>query len=72
VEITLADGRVLQAAQEQTRGCPEKPLSKTELVGKFVDCATRAARPLSPDAARELAGRILDLEQCADVGALFS
>lgn len=72
VEITLADGRVLQAAQEQTRGCPEKPLSRGELVGKFVDCATRAARPLSPDAAQTMAGRILDLEHCADVGALFS
>jgi 2-methylcitrate dehydratase PrpD len=72
IEITLADGRVLQAAQDFTRGCPEKPLSVAELVSKFVACATRAAVPLSQDAAQDLAGRILSLEQCDDVGALFA
>lgn len=71
IEITLADGRTLQAAQDFTRGCPEKPLSEAELLGKFVDCATRAEIPLSQEAARELAGRILSLEQCEDVGELF-
>lgn len=71
VEITLIDGRRLYARQDQTRGCPERPLSDADLIDKFTDCAMRAAEPLTADAARSLAARILSLEDCKDVGALF-
>ena len=70
--LVLADGRRIEAQCRQALGCPERPLSREGLVAKFVDCAGRAAHPLSPAQARELGERILTLEDCADVGALFS
>lgn len=69
--ITLADGRVLTGALDRARGTPDNPLGEGALVDKFVDCAGRAAQPLSTQVARDLAGRILALEDCADVGAIF-
>lgn len=70
--LVLADGRRIEEQCRQALGCPERPLSREGLVAKFVDCAGRAAHPLSPAQAHELAERILTLEDCADVGALFS
>lgn len=69
--ITLVDGRRLEASCSTALGSPEKPLQSAQLVEKFVDCAGRAARPLAEERARLLADRILDLETCADVGALL-
>jgi 2-methylcitrate dehydratase PrpD len=69
--ITLADGRRVEASCNTALGSPEKPLDQARLVDKFVDCAGRAARPLSAGEARSLADRILALEDCPDVGALL-
>lgn len=70
--LRLADGRVLSAKQTDALGCPARPLDETALVAKFTDCAGRAARPLASGDALELAERILTLESCGDVGALFA
>lgn len=69
--VVLKDGRRFDAALNCARGTPENPLSDAQLIAKFVDCARRAARPLSSGEAEDLAGEILALEECADVGALF-
>ena len=69
--IVLEDGRRFDAAVDRALGTPENPLSDAELIDKFADCAFRAARPLSSAEARDLAGRILALEDCSDVGALL-
>lgn len=69
--VHLADGRQLSAEVDNALGCPARPLDEAALVRKFVDCAGRARRPLSGAAARQLAARILTLEDCPDVGALF-
>jgi 2-methylcitrate dehydratase PrpD len=69
--IVLADGRCFAAALDRARGTADNPLSDEQMIAKFTDCATRAARPLSVDQAQDLAGRIMTLENCADVGALF-
>ena len=69
--ITLANGQVLRAALDRARGTPDNPLGEAALVEKFADCASRAAQPLPEAKARELAARILALEECTDVGALF-
>lgn len=71
LEIELKDGRRLSSSLERARGTPENPLSDSDLIDKFVDCAGRAEHRLSPDTARDLATRILTLDDCADVGALF-
>lgn len=70
LELRLTDGRVLRAEVANARGCPERPLDEAELVAKFIDCASRAKVPVADPAA--LAARILRLEECEDVGALFS
>lgn len=72
LEITLANGAVISARREAARGAPHNPLTEGEVVDKFVACATRAARPLAEKEARELAARILSLDECSDVGALFA
>ena len=71
LEIALADGSRLSAAQDDALGNPDNPLSQAQLVDKFVECVGKAAVPLEPAAARDLAQAIMSLEQCDDVGALF-
>jgi 2-methylcitrate dehydratase PrpD len=70
--VELADGRTLHASLSQARGAPANALSDRELVDKFVDCATRAAQPMEAERSRALAGQILSLEECPDVGRLFA
>ena len=69
--IVMADGRRFEVAIDNALGCPQRPLGETALVAKFIDCAGRAARPVGREAAERLAARILTLEVCPDVGALF-
>ena len=72
MRIVLADGGVHSAEVDNALGCPARPLSEAALVEKFVACATRAAKGISETEARQLAGAILTLETCEDVGALFA
>ena len=69
LELKLSDGRVLRGEVANARGCPQRPLGEAELVAKFIDCASRARVPGDPSV---LAQQILQLENCADVGALFA
>lgn len=72
MNVRLADGRTLSATCTDALGCPDCPLDDAALVAKFIDCTGRAHRPLTERDARVLADRILSLDQCADVGALFA
>jgi 2-methylcitrate dehydratase PrpD len=70
--IALKDGRVLETSVANALGCSDRPLGEAALIAKFVDCAGRAPMPLAPEAAHALADRILTLESCSDVGAIFT
>ena len=72
LEITLANGQRLAGELPDALGCPVRPLDEGALIDKFIACATRAAVPVGEREARDLAGRILRLEACEDVGALFA
>ncbi len=72
IVLHLKDGRRLEAEVDNALGCPARPLDEAALVDKFIDCATRSARPMSRGQATDLAARILSVEDCPDVGALFS
>ena len=70
--VAMADGSRFEASLDDALGCPARPLGEAALVAKFIDCAGRAARPVGREAAERLAARILALEDCPDVGALFA
>jgi 2-methylcitrate dehydratase PrpD len=72
MSIRMIDGRSFEASIDSALGCPERPLDESARIAKFIDCAGRAARSLGQDAAERLAGRILGLENCPDVGKLFA
>ena len=71
LRITLGDGRILHQAVAHAAGSPAHPLSDAALHAKFMDCAGRAAVPMTASGAQELAERLWALESEADVGALF-
>jgi 2-methylcitrate dehydratase PrpD len=72
LSILLTGGRVLHESISQALGCPERPLGDAALQAKFMDCASRAARPLTRAAAERLAERIFTLERESDAGAALT
>lgn len=60
--LILRDGRTLQHEILGALGEPGRTLDDAALCRKFVDCAARAARPLSRARAARLAERVLSLE----------
>ena len=71
LRVSLTDGRELHHGVAHALGDPRRPLEDSALHSKFIDCATRAAHPLSVAAAEQLAARIWALEREPDVGALL-
>lgn len=70
--ITLKNGHSLGVEVPAAKGAPSNPLGQAALRAKFIECAARAAIPLGAEKAQRLADRILALEECEDVGALFA
>ncbi len=70
--LRLRDGRALHHAIAHALGEPARPLSDAALRAKFIDCASRAANPMSPAHAARCADRILALDGEPDVGALLA
>lgn len=71
MQVTLKDGTVHQSFAADALGCPARPLTHEAQLAKFVDCLSRAARPVSRSAAMALARRILTAETESDIGALL-
>lgn len=71
LSLRINSGELLEARVNHALGCPEKPLADGQLQEKFVMCAGKAAVPLGEAEASRLASRIMALEDCEDVGALF-
>jgi 2-methylcitrate dehydratase PrpD len=64
VEVTLRDGRVLEAREDVNRGAPERPLSDADIERKFRDGAGR----LLPEAqVTRIVEAVLALERLDDV-----
>ena len=72
---------ICPSAQRRTGAAPPgrssagrsgRPMDDAALDAKFIDCAARAAVPLSAAKSHQLAERILALEQEPDVGALLT
>jgi 2-methylcitrate dehydratase PrpD len=69
VRIVLKDGRELSKRERFNRGGPRNPMSKDEIVDKFMDNACRA---IPSGQAQEIARLIDNLEECGDVGQLVN
>jgi hypothetical protein len=72
LSLVLNNGRTLRCTVLHALGDPRRPLDDTALHAKFMDCAARAAIPMTRVAADRLAQRIMDLEQEPDIGAVLS
>jgi 2-methylcitrate dehydratase PrpD len=70
--LHLNDGRLLQHVVPHALGDPKRPLDDATLRDKFIDCAARAATPLTGVAAARAADRILSLVQEAQAAAAFA
>ncbi len=71
-EIRLRDGGDWSCSIEHLRGSPADPLSESELIDKFRDCAARAREPLPDSAVSRLIDVVLRLEDVTDLeGTLF-
>ena len=65
-ELRLKDGRTLSMQVDHAKGSPHNPLSRSELIAKFKDCAQRARQPLESTEADRWAKTVLALEDAAD------
>ena len=69
LSIELKDGRVLECEIDQALGHPSRPMSDERLRAKFIDCALRAAVPMSQADAQSLAERIQNIDAAMNVDA---
>jgi 2-methylcitrate dehydratase PrpD len=63
IQIELDDGRCFDTEIPQALGHPTRPLDESRLRAKFVDCAMRAAKPMTRTEAEEFATRIMSAQQ---------
>ncbi len=71
VQLHLRDGRVLRHSIARALGEPSRPLDDDALREKFIDCASRAANPMTRTDALRFAERVLSLAQEPDSAAVF-
>ncbi|MEO6339429.1 MAG: MmgE/PrpD family protein [Caulobacteraceae bacterium] len=67
--LQLADGRTLSKHIEHPYGHPTNPISEADLAGKFVECASYAARPMDRTAAEAVIATVRTLETAEVVTA---
>jgi 2-methylcitrate dehydratase PrpD len=64
VRVHLKDGRVLAAAANGARGCPDRPATEEQLAAKFMACAERA---IPRDRARRAMATLREIGHASDV-----
>jgi 2-methylcitrate dehydratase PrpD len=73
LQLRLEDGRILTEEIDDPLGHPSKPLSRSQLVSKFLECASYAQVPASADCLERTIDTVMNLERSDDVGgALFA
>jgi 2-methylcitrate dehydratase PrpD len=71
MEIITRDGRRLERVGCRVPGSPEAPLSWDAIVAKFRDCASVAARPITPDKIEQAQEMARNLESLDDAAMLL-
>jgi 2-methylcitrate dehydratase PrpD len=70
--IRLKDGGVLERRIAGARGSPANPLTDTDLLAKFRDCARYAKKPLDAGAVSNLAARLLSASSASNAADLLA
>ena len=70
VEIKTKDGRTYSLKQDIPYGNPKRPMSWENLITKFRDCATYAAKPLPQESVNEAIQMLTNLEGVDDVSQI--
>jgi len=63
VIVTMKDGRTFERREDVHRGSPERPLTESDIITKFMDNAGRA---LPPDRAGRIRDAVLEVEALAN------
>ncbi|MEN3747461.1 MmgE/PrpD family protein [Sphingomonas sp. HF-S3] len=69
--VLLRDGTTRRCDVPQAAGHPDRAISDSDLISKFVDCAAYAATPLAAVDAERLANRILSFSPDASTAGLL-
>ena len=67
VKVKAADGREFSGTQPESKGSPTFPLTETEILAKFVDCATTT---LSSARAEEAGAALMSVQSAPTLGAI--
>ena len=70
-EITTVSGQTVQARCDIALGHPGNPMTREQRIGKFVDCAAAAARPLSTSQALQIVEAVEHLDQQSSITPLM-
>ena len=66
VEIQTKDGKVHTKREEYCLGSPQKRFTWPEMIEKFTDCTSRAARPLPAENVKQVVDLVCNLERTED------
>jgi 2-methylcitrate dehydratase PrpD len=73
LELRLKDGTMLSEEVDNPLGHPSNPLSRSQLAGKFLECASYAQVPSPVDYLERMIDTVMTLEHSGDVSsALFA
>lgn len=67
VLVTMKDGRTFERREDVHRGSPERPLTESDIIAKFMDNAGRA---LQPGQAGRIRDAVLEVEALANAKEL--
>ncbi len=70
VEVRCRDGRTYSRSADWAYGNPRNPLSDTDLVAKFKDCAAYSARPFPDSTLDQVAASVMHLEQVPNISSV--
>jgi 2-methylcitrate dehydratase PrpD len=72
VEIRTKDGKVYSKRTDFPYGHPKNPLAYEDIVNKFRDCLSYAAKPVARDNVEKVIDMVRKLEDVEDVGQIIN
>lgn len=70
VEIRMKSGETHSLRVDHPSGSPENPISREDLVQKFMECASRAVKPPHVEYLKKVVEMVMNLEGVKDAGSI--